>query len=40
MKKYIPILKNTKLFSGISEEEINTMLAVIAATVLKAKIIG
>lgn len=26
MKKYIPILKKTQLFSGVSEEEINTML--------------
>ncbi len=31
MKKYIPILKNTKLFSGISEEEINTMLSCLQA---------
>lgn len=31
MKKYIPILKRTRMFSGVSEEEIGTMLSCLQA---------
>lgn len=31
MKKYIPILKRTRMFSGVSEEEIGTMLSCLHA---------
>ena len=33
MKKYIPILKRTKLFAGVSEEEIGAMLSCLDASV-------
>lgn len=32
MKKYIPILKHTKLFEGVSEDEISAMLGCLQAT--------
>ena len=31
MKKYIPILKKTKIFAGLSEEEIGAMLSCLGA---------
>ena len=31
MKKYIPILKRTKLFSGVADDEINSMLSCLDA---------
>lgn len=34
MKKYVPLLKNTPLFSGTSEEEISAMLHCLNATVI------
>jgi len=37
MKKYIPILKRTKLFSGISEEDIESMLSCLDASVREFK---
>lgn len=37
MKKYIPILKRTKLFSGVGEDEINSMLSCLGARVSKYK---
>lgn len=37
MKKYIPILKKTQLFSGVSEEEINTMLICLNAHICTYK---
>jgi len=37
MKKYIPILKHTKLFSGIGEDDINSMLGCLQAKVFKYK---
>ena len=37
MKKYIPILKKTKLFSGISEEEILSMMTCLSARVCEYK---
>ena len=37
MKKYIPILKRTKLFSGISEADIGAMLSCLSAVVREFK---
>ena len=37
MKKYIPILKRTNLFSGISEEDIESMLSCLDASVREFK---
>jgi CRP-like cAMP-binding protein len=37
MKKYIPILKRTKLFSGISEEDFESMLSCLDASVREFK---
>ena len=34
MKEYIPVLKRTKLFSGVGEEEISTMLSCLGARLL------
>ncbi|MCR5082668.1 MAG: Crp/Fnr family transcriptional regulator [Parasporobacterium sp.] len=37
MKKYIPILKRTKLFAGVGEEEIESMLSCLGARLNKYK---
>ena len=37
MKKYIPILKRTKLFSGVSDEDIETMLSCLDARLREYK---
>lgn len=37
MKKYIPILKHTKLFTGVSEDEISAMLGCLQATLYSFK---
>ena len=37
MKKYIGILKNTRLFAGVGEEEIDSMLTCLGATLRKYK---
>lgn len=37
MKKYLKLLKNTKLFEGITEEEIETVLGCLSASVMSYK---
>ena len=37
MKKYTDVLKNTKLFAGVGEEEIRTMLDCLGATLRQYK---
>lgn len=37
MEKYIPVLKRTKLFSGVGEEDISTMLSCLGARLLTFK---
>ena len=37
MKKFVPVLKNTKLFSGVSDEEIGAMLSCLGARLLTYK---
>ena len=37
MKKYIPVLKRTKLFAGVGDEEITSMLSCLGASLRKYK---
>ena len=37
MKKYIPVLKRTKLFAGVGDEEITSMLSCLAASLRRYK---
>ena len=37
MKKYVPVLKRTKLFAGVGDEEITSMLSCLGASLRRYK---